>query len=67
LVIEDGRTIAEVARGIGMSPQTLGNWVAKTRAIEPADKKLNETEREELERLRHENADLRMKYEFSKK
>ncbi|MDR1264427.1 MAG: transposase [Propionibacteriaceae bacterium] len=29
LVLEDGRTVADVARGIGMKPQTLGRWGAK--------------------------------------
>jgi transposase len=67
LVVEDGRTIADVARGIGICAQTLGNWVAKDKAGQPRSEDLKESEREELERLRKEVADLRMKLEFSKK
>jgi len=67
LVIGDGRSIADVARGIGTKPQTLGHWVAKARAVEPEPKDLKESERQELTRLRTENADLKMKLEFAKK
>jgi transposase len=70
LVLEDGRTVADVARGIGMKPQTLGRWVQKIREEtggrpEPPD--LKKTEREELEQLREEVAHLRMQVEFAKK
>lgn len=67
LVIEDGRTIADVARGIGVKPQTLGNWVKKARQDNPAPASLSGSEREELETLRVENTDLRMQLEFAKK
>jgi len=67
LVLDEGRSVAEVARGISMKPQTLGNWVKKERAERPVDKDLAEPERQELERLRDEVADLRMKLEFAKK
>ena len=68
LVLEDGRTIADVARGIGLSPQTLGNWVKKAKDANPAPPAaLSGNEREELEKLRAENTDLRMQLEFAKK
>jgi transposase len=69
LVLEDGRTIADVARGIGMKPQTLGRWVqqAKDENPEPDPRELKRSEREELEQLREENARLRMQLEFAKK
>ncbi|MDR1450493.1 MAG: transposase [Propionibacteriaceae bacterium] len=67
LVIEDSRTIAEVARSIGIKPQTLGRWVQKARQNQPAETELSKTEREELERLRQENQRLRLELEFAKK
>ena len=67
LVVENGRTIADVARGIGVKPQTLGHWVKKARDEQPPAAELSKTEREELEALRIENADLKMKLEFAKK
>jgi transposase len=61
LVLDSGRPIAEVARSIGAHELTLGKWVKKARdAGRVPDKDLSENEREELERLRKENATLRM-------
>ena len=68
LVIDTGRTIAEVAREIGVGEPLLGRWVAQHRAREddppPA---LDVDERAELERLRVEVAELRMDRAFLKK
>lgn len=68
LVLGSDRTIAEVARSIGVHEMTLGKWVkkAKDEGREPAGA-LNEDERAELERLREENKRLRMEAEFAKK
>ena len=77
-VIEGNRSIAEVARNIGVHEMTLGKWVKKERdawaAAVPADAPLIESERSELIRLRAElkdrdaeNAELRMQVEFAKK
>ena len=77
-VIEGGRSIAEVARNIGVHEMTLGKWVKKARdaqaAATPADAPLTETERMELIRLRASDKDkdatiseLRMQVEFAKK
>ena len=67
-VINDGRTIVELARSIGIHEMTLGKWVKKTRDAggEPV-RPLNEDERAELERLRAENRHLKMQAEFAKK
>ena len=59
-VIDTGRTIAQVARDIGVGEQLLGRWVRDERAREAAasapapdvDAPLSETERAELMRLR---------------
>jgi len=68
LVIETGRTIAEVAREIGVGEQLLGRWVATERSrMQVSFAAVDVTERAELERLRREVAELRMDREFLKK
>jgi transposase len=77
-VIEGNRSIADVARNIGVHEMTLGKWVKKARdarqAQVPPDAPLTESERMELIRLRAEKkddqatiAELQMQVEFSKK
>lgn len=47
---------------------TLGKWVKKARESGgSADKPLGDSERAELERLRAENAELKMQVEFARK
>jgi transposase len=70
LVRTSGRPRAEVARSLGISDNTLRNWVqaerdARTRAEDPDG--LSESERAELARLRRENADLRLDREILRK
>ena len=70
LVLDSGRSIAEVARSINVHEMTLGKWVKKAKQARTAadtDKPLAGDEREELERLRVENATLRMERDFAKK
>lgn len=68
LVLEDGKSVAETARGLGVHEMTLGKWVRKEREEGNfAKKPLSQDEREELEKLRKENAQLRMEVEFAKK
>ncbi|PXY17541.1 transposase [Prauserella muralis] len=67
-VIDDHRPIVEVARNIGVHEMTLGKWVKKARESDDSvDKALEDSERAELERLRAENAELKMQVEFAKK
>jgi transposase len=67
-VIDDHRPIAEVARNIGVHEMTLGKWVKKAKESgNAASESLSDSERAELERLRAENAELRMQVEFAKK
>ena len=77
-VIEDGRSIASVAKNIGVHEMTLGKWVRKARDERepepPQEADLSEPERLELIRLRGElkdvraeNAELQMQVEFAKK
>lgn len=68
LVIDTGRPIAVVAREIGVGEALLGRWVAMERAHDDdPPRALDVDERAELERLRDENAELRMDREFLKK
>ena len=67
LVLDSGRTIAEVAKSIGVHEMTLGKWVKKAKESGAPNRDLSDTERAELERLRKENATLRMERDFAKK
>ena len=68
IVEESGRSIAAVARDLGVNEGTLGNWVAKAREARGGDQApLSETERAELARLRTENAELRMQRDVLKR
>ena len=63
LVIETGRPVAHVAAEIGVGEQVLGRWVRLTREAAAAgdtDAVLDADDRAELERLRRENAELRL-------
>ena len=66
LVIDAGRTVAAVAAEIHVGAQLLGCWVQleRDRMGAPPEAPLDVSERAELERLRHENAELRMDNEF---
>lgn len=70
LVLDSDRAIADVARTIDVHEMTLGKWVKKARdarRADGADAELTENERAELDRLRAENATLRMERDFAKK
>jgi len=68
LVIDTGRSIAAVAREIGVGEQTLGTWVKAEKGRRRVDGEpmgpLDEDERAELARLRRENFDLKQDNEF---
>jgi transposase len=68
IVLETGKPIAQVARDLGINEGTLGNWVnlAKT-AAGAGTGGLSESEREELARLRCENAELAMERDVLKR
>lgn len=68
MVIEGGRTTAEVARDLGMHDGTLGNWVnAWRRANRDPEQPLTPMERARVRELEDENRRLRMENEFLKK
>ena len=65
-MIDTGRPVAPVARELGLGEQLLGRWVAQERArlAAPEESATVEAGNSELERLRRENAQLRMDNEF---
>ena len=69
LVIDTGRPIVTVAAEINVGAQLLGRWVQleRDRMGAPPEAPLDVSERAELERLRAENAQLRMDREFLKR
>jgi transposase len=56
IVTETGKSVAQVARDLGISPYTLHNWVQTGRRQTQAQGPLVEDERAELDRLRAEKA-----------
>lgn len=60
IVEETGKPIAQVARDLGVNEGTLGNWVTRARAGRDGTSSLSSNDYAELQRLRTENAELRM-------
>lgn len=68
MVVESDKTIAQVARDLGVVEQTLGNWVKAWRDANPEpEPKLSPTERARMNELEEEVRRLRMENEFLKK
>jgi transposase len=67
MVLDEERSIADVARSIGVNEGTLGNWVGKARRERNAGAGLSVDERGELAELRGENAQLRMERDLLKR
>jgi transposase len=67
IVRETAKSIAQVARDLGINPGTLDNWVDRER-VEGGEKDgLNVDERARLQRLERENAELRMERDVLKR
>jgi transposase len=69
LVEQGDRSLRQVAGDLGLSVESLRRWVlqARTNAGNGPPGALTTVEREELRRLRRENATLRMEREILKK
>ncbi len=67
--VKDGQGIGAVARELGVSAQTLRNWVKAGQAgkLNGAGTKVVTPEQMELSRLRAENKRLQMELEIAKK
>ena len=67
LVIDEGRTVVDVARGLGVGEGTLGNWVRQARVDRGERAGVTTSERTELAELRKENARLRLERDLLKR
>jgi transposase len=67
-LVRSGRSIRDVSDSLGVSQQTLRNWVKQTQLdLRERDDGLTTDEREELRRLRRENARLKQEREILKR
>ena len=66
LVTEQGYSVSKAAESLGINPNMLYKWKDKLEA-ESQGKTLQESERDELRRLRKENKELLMEKEILKK
>ena len=68
LVLDEGRTVGQVARELDLTDSALRNWVERERAERSRGRTgLTREEREELRRLRREVRTLRTEREILKK
>jgi transposase len=68
LVLDEGKTVAAVARDLDLTQSALAGWVKQARADRDGGKSgLTTEERAELAKLRKENRELRMERELLKK
>lgn len=68
LVVDTSRTIADVAREIGVTETSLGNWVRAYREKHAeSEPPLQVSERARLRELERESREFRMKNEFLSK
>jgi len=67
LVIDQHRTIVDVAKELGVVEQTLGNWVRQERVDRGEKEGLSSTDRAEIARLQRENKQLRLERDLLKK
>jgi transposase len=70
ICLKSGKTIAEVARDLDLTENSLRNWVSQAKIDDRGssdDGPLVSDEREELKRLRRDNRQLQMERDFLKK
>ena len=68
LVLDQGKTIPQVARDLDLTESSVRTWVERARADRTNGKTgLTSEERAELAKLRKENRELRMEREILKK
>src|SRR5881275_1623866 len=67
-LVRSGRSVRDVAASLGVSQQSLRNWVRQTQLdLHERDDGLTSDEREELRRLRRENVRLKQERDILKR
>jgi transposase len=67
-MVRSGRSVKDVAESLGMTPQSLRNWVRQEQLDQhERDDGLTTDEREELRRLRRENVRLKQERDLLKR
>ncbi len=68
LVLDEGKTVAQVARDLDLTASALGGWVKQARADRDGGKSgLTSDERAELAQLRKQNRELKLERDLLKK
>jgi transposase len=68
LVLDEGKTVAQVARDLDLTPSSLGGWVKQAQADRTKGKTgLTTEEREEVSKLRKQVRELQMERDILKK
>jgi transposase len=67
LVTDQGYTLAEAARSLGLDASLVRSWRLKYAPEQTGGPKMQESDQEELGRLREENRRLRMERDILKK
>ena len=69
LVLNEGKSVAQVAKDLDLTPSSLGKWVEQARANTGKSSRgtLTSEEKEELAKLRKEVRELRLVREILKK
>lgn len=67
LITEGGYSQAEVSRNLGISDSNINRWLMEYTKGKEKKSKRQEDEKSELQRLRKENAQLKMEREILKK
>ena len=68
LVLDEGKTVGQVARDLDLTETALREWVHRSRADRSQGRtRLTTAEREELSKLRKDNRELRMERDILRK
>jgi transposase len=67
LVIEQHRTVANVAKELGVVEQTLGNWLRRERIDRGDKEESTSADKAEIAKLQRENEQLRLERDLLKK